>query len=213
MGSQITSIKTQRRNRKRVNVYLDGEYGFSLGLEVAASLKRGDSLSAEEIEELQLRDSEEMAYSRSLKYLAYRPRSTAEVRRYLRKKAVSEQVSERVAGRLREVGLLDDRAFAEYWVENRETFRPRSRRLLRQELRQKGIDEELVSEVLTGVDEENSAHRAAVRQAPKYARLDDEGFRQKMSSFLRRRGFNYEVAREAVSRLLLQRGGEETGDS
>jgi regulatory protein len=213
MGSQITSIKTQRRNRKRVNVYLDGEYGFSLGLEVAASLKRGDSLSEEEIEELQLRDSEEMAYDKSLKYLAYRPRSTAEVRRYLKEKAVSEQVSERVAGRLREAGLLDDRAFAEFWVENRETFRPRGRRLLRQELRQKGIDEELVAEVVSSLDEDSSAYRAAVKQAPKYARLDDEGFRQKMSSFLRRRGFDYEVVREAVSRLLQQRGGEEMGDS
>lgn len=211
MGGQITGIKTQSRNRKRVNVYLDGDYGFSLALEVAASLKRGDSLSDGEIEELQLRDSEAMAYNKTLKYLGYRPRSTAEVSRYLRDKGFHEQVSEQVTMRLRRAGLLDDRAFAQYWVENRETFRPRGRRLLRQELRQKGISEELIAEVLAEVDEESSAYRAAVAHAAKYARLDDDGFRDKMSSFLRRRGFDYEVVREVVSRLLLQRGEEGFG--
>jgi regulatory protein len=213
MGGQITGIKTQSRNRNRVNVYLDGDYGFSLGLEVAASLKRGESLSDDEIEELQLRDSEAVAYNRTLKYLGYRPRSTAEVRRYLRDKGFDEQVSDRVTMRLRRAGLLDDPAFAQYWVENRETFRPRGRRLLRQELRRKGIREELVAEVLAEVDEESSAYRAAVGQAVKYARLDDDGFREKMSSFLRRRGFDYEVVRETVSRLLLQRGEEGSADS
>lgn len=212
MGRQITDIKTQTRNRRRVNVYLDGQYGFSLGLDVAASVSRGDSLSDEEIENLRARDAEEIAYNKCLKYLAYRPRSTGEVRRYLREKGVSAEVSGLVAGRLERVGLLDDRAFARYWVENRETFRPRGRRLLRQELREKGIDEELVAEVLAGVDEESSAFRAALSKAPRYARLDDEGFRAKMSGFLRRRGFDYEVVRGTVSRVLLQRGDEGAAD-
>jgi regulatory protein len=213
MAGEITGIKTQSRNRNRVNVYLDGDYGFSLGLEVAASLKRGESLSDDQIEELQLRDSEAVAYNRTLRYLGYRPRSTAEVRRYLRDKGFDEQVSDQVTMRLRRAGLLDDHAFAQYWVENRETFRPRGRRLLRQELRQKGIGEELVAEVLAEVDEESSAYRAAVGQAAKYARLDDDGFQEKMSSFLRRRGFDYEVVRATVSRLLLQRGEEGSADS
>jgi regulatory protein len=212
MGGQITDIKTQARNRRRVNVYLDGEYGFSLGLEVAAGLSRGDSLSDEEIADLQLRDDEEIAYNKSLKYLAYRPRSTAEVMRYLREKGVGAEVSGLVADRLRRVGLLDDRAFARYWVENREAFRPRGRRLLRQELRAKGVNDELVAEVLASVDEDGSAFRAALSKAPRYARLDDEGFREKMSGFLRRRGFDYEVVRETVSRVLLQRD-EEAADS
>ncbi len=212
MGGQVTDIKMQARNSRRVNVYLDGQYGFSLALDVAASVGRGDNLSDEEIEKLQARDSEETAYDKCLKYLAYRPRSTSEVRRYLREKGVSAEVCELVAGRLERVGLLDDRAFARYWVENRETFRPRGRRLLRQELRAKGIDEELVVEVLSGVDEESSAFRAASSKATRYAGLDDEGFSAKMSGFLRRRGFDYEVVRETVSRVLLQRGEEGAAD-
>lgn len=210
MAGQITEIKVQKRKRDRVNVYLDGEYSFSLAMGVAASLKRGDVLSDEEIQELQSRDSVQKAYDRALDYLAYRPRSSAELRRYLRQKQVSREVSELALERLNAAGLLDDGAFARYWVENRETFKPRGHRALRHELRQKGIDEELIAEVLSGVDEEESAYRAAVRQAQRYDHLDDGVFRQKMYDFLRRRGFGYEVIRETISRLL-QQSAEEGG--
>jgi len=210
VAGQITEIKLQARNRKRVNVYLDGEYGFSLGLLVAAPLSRGDTLSDEEIEELLLQDSIQTAFDRTLKFLAYRPRSSAEVKRYLREKGVAARVSERVLDRLRSASLLDDLAFAQYWVENRESFRPRGRRLLRQELRAKGIGQGLIDEVLTDVEEGRSAYQAAVQRAARYARLDDEAFREKMYGFLRRRGFDYEVVRETIARLLLQRNGEGT---
>ncbi len=210
MAGQITDIKPQGKNRRRVNVYLDGEYGFSLELLVAAPLGRGDVLSDEEIEELLLQDSIQTAFDRTLKYLAYRPRSSAEIKRYLREKGVDPLVGERVLDRLRSDGLVDDLAFARYWVENRESFRPRGRRLLGQELRAKGIGQGLIAEVLTDVDEGRSAYQAAVQRAARYARLDDEAFREKMYGFLRRRGFDYEVTRETIARLLLQRNGEGT---
>ncbi len=208
MAGQITDIRVQKRKRDRVNVYLDGEYAFSLEMGVAVSLKRGEILSDEEIQGLELRDSVQKAYDRTLNYLAYRPRSGAELRRYLTKTHVSPEVSERVLERLSAAGLLDDEAFARYWVENRETFRPRGRRALRQELRQKGIDDALIAEILNELNEEESAKRAAIKQAPRYDNLDDGVFRQKMYSFLRRRGFDYEVVRETISCLLQQRSEE-----
>jgi len=202
VAGEITAIKAQKRNKDRVNIHLDGEYAFSLEMIVAVSLKRGDYLSDERIKELQMQDSFEKAYGRTLNYLAYRPRSSAEVSRYLGEKGVPSQVSEEVVQRLSRAGLLDDLAFARYWVENRETFKPRSHRLLRQELRQKGVDDELIAEAVGEVDEEESAHQAASKQASRYAHLDDELFRQRMYNFLRRRGFSYEVIRETISGLL-----------
>jgi regulatory protein len=213
VAGEITGLKEQKRNRGRVNVYLDGEYAFSLKMIVAASLKRGDYLSDEEIGELQMHDALEKAHNRALNYLAYRPRSSAEMSRYLSGKGVPSRVGEEVLQRLSGAGLLDDRAFARYWVENRETFKPRGRRLLKQELRQKGVGDELIAEALTDVDEEKSAYQAASRQASRYARLDDGLFRQRMYNFLRRRGFAYEVIGETISRLLCQRNQEGATDS
>jgi regulatory protein len=208
VAGEITAIKAQKRNKDRVNIHLDGEYAFSLEMIVAASLKRGDYLSDEEIKGLQMQDSFQKAHDRALNFLAYRPRSSAEVSRYLKEKGVPLEVSEEVLQRLSAARLLDDVAFARYWVENRETFKPRGRRLLRQELRQKGVDDELIAEALSEVDEEESAYQAALKQASRYARLDDGLFRQRMYNFLRRRGFTYEVIRETISRLLHQRSEE-----
>lgn len=208
VAGEVTAVKAQKRSRKRVNVYLDGEYAFSLKVAVAASLKAGDYLSDAEIAELQKQDCFEKAYDRVLNYLAYRPRSNAEVRRYLKKKRVPLPVSEEVLERLTAAGFLDDEAFARYWVENRETFKPRGRRLLRHELRQKGVDYALISEALADVDEGESAYRAACKRASRYIHLDDELFRKKMYGFLRRRGFGYDVVRETLSRVLQCRSDE-----
>jgi regulatory protein len=203
VAGQITDIKAQKKNR--VGIYLDGEYGFSLGFLVAAPLSRGDTLSDQEIEELLTRDSVETAYDRTLKYLAYRPRSGAEVVRYLSQKGVAAKIRDLVLDRLRGAGLVDDGAFAQFWVENRGSFRPQGRRLLRQELRQKGISEGLIDEVLSGVEEDSSAYAAAVQRAVRYAHLEDEAFREKMYGYLRRRGFDYEVVAETTARLLTER--------
>jgi regulatory protein len=213
VAGQITAIKAQKRNQKRVSIYLDGKYGFSLAFLVAAPLARGESLSDQKIEELLTQDSVETAYDRTLKYLAYRPRSGAEVARYLSQKGVAPRIRDRVLERLRGAGLVDDDAFARFWVENRESFRPQGRRLLRQELHGKGISEELIDEALSGVDEDRSAYAAAVQRAGRYSHLSDEAFREKMYGYLRRRGFDYEVVAETTARLLAERGRGELGEA
>jgi len=213
MAGQITAIKVQKRNKLRVGVYVDGEYAFSLGSLAAAQLSRGDNLSDQQIEELLTRDSVEAAYDRTLKYLAYRPRSSAEVGRYLSQKGVGAEIRDRVLDRLRGAGLVDDGAFAQFWVENRESFRPQGRRLLRQELRQKGISEGLIDEVLLGVEEDRSAYAAAAQRAVRFAHLEDEAFREKMYGYLRRRGFDHEVVAETTARLLAERGEGRAGRS
>ncbi len=208
MEGKITALREQKRNKDRVNVYLDGEYAFSLGAQLAAELQEGSFLSAAELHELQGRDSFASAYRKALDYLAYRPRSRRELSDYLQGKRMPERIIEEVLGGLAREGLVDDLAFAQYWVENRERFRPRSRAMLRYELRRKGLDEEVISEALGAVDEEESARKAARRRAPRYIRLDEKSFRQKMSQFLRRRGFAYHLIRDVVDSLLQQRGGD-----
>jgi len=201
MGGRITALRTQKRDKEQVNVYLDGEYAFSLKAIVAARLRVGRSLSDEEIDALMWEDSFQKAYDQALDFLSYRPRSRAEVLRYLRRKEVPPRVSEEVIRRLTAAGLVDDVSFARYWLENRESFNPRSPRVLRYELRQKGLDSETISQVLEGLDEERSAYRAAAKRAGRWAHLDWESFRRKAGSFLKRRGFSYQVIESVLNRL------------
>ena len=200
MVGTITALKVQKRNPRRVNVYLDDRYAFGLAAIEAARLRRGQVLSDEDIEELKERDSFEKAHDRALHFLSYRPRSEAEMRRYLRGKAVSPAVEDEVIEHLTRAKLLDDLAFARYWVENRKSFNPRGLRMLRYELRQKGLSEETIAQALTDLDEEDSAHRVAARRGRRLAHLDQVSFRQKLRAHLLRRGFPHEVVNSAVER-------------
>ena len=137
---KITALRQQKRNQERVNVYLDGEFAFGLPLESAIGLRVGQTLSDAEIAALQDQDQFVRLRSQAERYLSYRPRSTAELRRHLLRKGHDEAQVERVIAYLTERSLLDDYAFARYWVEQRVTFKPRSQMALRQELYARGVD-------------------------------------------------------------------------
>ena len=201
MAGKITALEFQKKNPERVSVFLDGRFAFGLPAIVAARLKRGQVLSDAEIQSLEAEGAVETAYDRTLNYLSYRPRSRAEVEQYLQKRGLSEAQIEPVAQRLERAGLLDDEAFARFWVENRERHRPKGLRALRYELRQKGISRETIDRALASVDVPDSAYRSAGRKAQQLAHLDRETFTNKLVAYLARRGFDYEIARETAGRL------------
>jgi regulatory protein len=198
---KITALQAQKRNRERLNVYLDGQYAFSLALNAAVGLRLGQQLSAEEIARLQTQDEYEKAKESALRFISYRPRSMAEVRQNLRGKGVDDTIIEQVVNRLAELELLDDAAFARYWVEQRETFKPRSPLALRQELQQKGLERQVIDEALAELDVTAAARRAAEQQAGRWEHLDKESFYQKMGGFLQRRGFSYSIVREVTDEV------------
>ncbi len=202
---KITALKAQLRNPNRVNVYLDGRFAFGLAkIEVLRlSLKVGQELDEAAIARLQQADDEEQAYERMLKLLSSRPRSEAEVRRRLREHKVAEPTAEAVLVRLRRAGLVDDAAFAGYWVENRAAFRPRSQRQLKAELRQKGISGEALDSAVAGADDAQAAYQLAVKRAriARLAALPYVEFRRKLGDYLARRGFDFETIEPIVERL------------
>ncbi len=199
--ARITALEPQKRDPDRVNVHLDGEYAFSLARIVAAWLQVGQDLSAEKITALQTDDARERAYQQALLFLSYRARSTSEIRQNLRKHKTPAEIIEQTIERLQGERLANDDQFAKAWVENRSTFRPRSRRALAIELRQKGIPDEAVQSALAGVDEEALAYEAALKRARRLESLDWNDFRTKLSEFLARRGFSYSVVAPVVSRI------------
>lgn len=210
MEHKITALKIQKKNPNRVNVYLDEEFAFGLAKIVAAWLSVGQELTAEEIEKLQRQDMTEVAFQAALRLLNYRARSESEIRKNLENKGFTSQTVDEIIERLRASGLLNDERFATDWVENQSNFRPRGRRLLKLEMRMKGLSEEHIESALQGArDEEALAYDAAQRPAQRYARLGWQDFRLKLSQFLARRGFTYPVIAPTVSRLWseLQAGG------
>ncbi len=199
---KVTAVEAQKKNPNRVNIYLDDQFAFGLSRIVAAWLSVGQVLSEEKITALQAEDAREVAFQRACRLLSYRPRSVDEIRKNLEKNEIPPETIAQTLVRLEELGLLGDAAFARAWVENRSTFRPRSKRALGLELRQKGIDQETIQSALdTVTDEEPLAMQAAQKQARRLARCDWPQFRQRLGGFLARRGFSYEVIAPVVRRV------------
>jgi regulatory protein len=200
MGT-ITALKAQVKNPDRVSVFVDGEFVIGLAAVVAAGLQVGQTITAAELARLEQNEQAHRARERVLGLLVRRPYSAVEVVRYLRRHQFDEETIRAVVDDLTEAGLIDDDAFAAYWVEQRETFRPRSRLALRQELSLKGVDREVVAEALAEVDEAGAARRLARKQAGRYSRLSEFEFQAKLSQYLRRQGFPYDIVSDVVAEV------------
>lgn len=206
---KITAIEAQKRRPNRVNIHLDGEFAFGLERITAAWLRVGQELDEKKIEQLQAEDTRERALQQALLFLSYRARSESEIRKNLQKHEIPESVIDETLERLRRDGLANDDQFARAWVENRSAFRPRSRRLMALELRQKGLDNEAAKSALEGVDDEALAYKAAQKRANRLKGLEWSEFRTKLSGFLARRGFSYSVIAPAVTRIWNETHAEE----
>ena len=203
MVSEVTAIREGKGRKKRVNVFLDGRFGFSLETEVAAreGIRIGAELSAEQIEALTRTNRYYVCLGTAMNYLSYRPRSEFEVRTRLERRGFDRANIEAVLGKLKEQRLLDDENFARFWEENRDSFRPRSQRMVQLELKRKGVAHETIEQVTATIDDGEMAYRAAASKARTLRDSDYQTFRRRVGDFLRRRGFNYETINQTVKKL------------
>lgn len=200
MAGIITALKIQEGNKERVNVFLDGKFALAMTAVAAAALRKGQYLSDAEIDQLKQADERDKAYNQAIRFLGFRPRSQAEIERHLREKKYSPEVVTETVERLRREQYLDDEAFARFWLENRERFRPRGRQALRYEMRQKGLPGDVIETTLNELDEDESAWTAVENKLSRWKNLDELSFKQKVMAFLSRRGFNYEIASQTANR-------------
>ena len=204
--SRITALKTSKRTEKQVNMFLDGKFAIKVDTELAVKkgLKIGQELSDEQIKDL----AEDVSLARCLntayRFLSYRPRSEAEMKDRLYRRGFADSQIEIVINKLKEQKLLDDTAFAQFWKENRDAFRPRSQRLTRMELKKKGVADEIIKEVTDDSNDMDSAYQAALKKAQRLSGADYEVFRRRLGDFLQRRGFGYAVINQTVKRLWLE---------
>ena len=199
----ITDIRPQKKRQDRVNIFIDGRYALALDRLSAheARLEIGQELSEAQLTELLEKAGLDSALSVALRYLAARPRSERELRTRLRQRKIGEAVIDRTVEQLKSRGLLDDFTFAQYWVDQRVTFRPRSRRMLEMELRQKGVDGSAIDDATLDMDDEAEAYRAAQRRARSLPTDDFDSFFKKLVDHLARRGFGYATASKTARGL------------
>jgi len=110
-------------------------------------------------------------------------------------------VAETAIAKLREQNLIDDFTFAQFWKDNRLSFRPKSKRLIKKELRDKKVAAQIIEQVIKDIDDEEIAYKLGSRRLPRLVHLDYPDFYRRISSYLAYRGFSYQVIRDTAGRL------------
>jgi len=198
---EVTLLKAQK-NGKRVNVYLDGVFGFGIDLDnlVLSHIKIGTVLSDEEVQKIVRKAEFQKTLDKLLRFATFRPRSKKEIDEYFKHKKVHESMWKDLIEKLIHFELLDDAKFAKWWVEQRQSFRPKPKRIMNQELRMKGIKQDTIEQALeeTPIDEEKMARELLAKRAYKWDRLDPKIAKQKKFQYLAGKGFDWEVVKKIL---------------
>lgn len=201
--SIITKLEVKRTlggKVRGVRVYLDSRYAFTVEPDLAVGLKLNQEMDLSGITGLKVKNERLRCLTAAYRFLANRPHSERELSQKLRRRFGEEAVNSAIT-ELKEHDLLNELDFARYWCETREAFKPRSRRLTGLELRQKGVAPEVIETAVSTLDDAVSAYRAALKKAHLLKSEDYDTFERKLSGYLGRRGYNYEVIRQTVKTL------------
>lgn len=199
----VTAITRQVKNGAFYSISIDGEFRFSVSDLVLSDsqLEIGLELDEQQITYFQAAGQSSKAYNQALNYLSTRARSTMEIKKYLLGRDYSEQVTSLTIDRLIGAGLLNDQDFAKQWLASRANNQPKSRRMLEQELQQKGIDSQIIQDVLS---EEHCLYGdklAIINLIQKKHLLQRYPEQNKLISYLQRQGFSYADIKQATSEL------------
>jgi regulatory protein len=195
----ITAIKAQIKNPNRVSVFVDGAYTFSLSLDelLEVKLKSGQVLTNPELKKLQQLSSDGKLRMRAFEWLLIRPRSARELTDYLRKKQAGDELTQKIVTDAQKRNYQNDKAFAEWWVEQRRNGKQRSARYITQELTSKGVAREIISEVLADNEMADiDTLRVLVAKKRQSARYADD---QKLIEYLARQGYSFSLIKEVLA--------------
>lgn len=149
----------------------------------------------------------EKFYLIAVKYLSYRPRSEKEVREKLKLKNTPPEITEKIINTLKQQKFINDEEFARMWTSHRLKLSPKSKRIIKMELLQKGIDNEIIEKTLSGnqdekIDDLEQAKKLAESRIERYKNLPKQEIYQKLGGFLARRGFSWGTIKAAIDECL-----------
>jgi regulatory protein len=189
---KITTILKQINQSDRYSIFVDDGYAFSLSANalLESKLMRGQEISQQELSEFKQKSDDDKLYNQTLRFVALRPRTKAEVTTYLTKKHSPSPLVEQITNKLQSIGLLDDTQFAQSFVHDRRLLRPTSRRKMIIDLQKKRVSKDIAEEIVgTSQEDERAALSLIVERKRRQSAYKDN---VKLMQYLSRQGFKYE---------------------
>jgi len=191
---KITKIEIQKRNKDKVNLFLDDEFRCGLTAEsvVRSRLIVGDELTEERLDEIFLTSESEIAFNKACDYISRSMKTVKQIRDWLKGKSFDSKVIENVIGKLREYRYIDDSLYAELYINA--NLPTKGKRRLAVELTQKGVNKDLIEKTVDALPDDKLSENANVL-AEKYMRNKDNSMQNliKLQRYLLSRGYDYET--------------------
>ena len=204
----ITKIEKQKKNSKRWNLYIDGEFACGISEETFLNFgfRTNDEISEDTLSEVKRFDEYQFAKKSALDFLAYRIRSKKEIIDKLKAKKISEETIEKTIGHLEKLGLINDEEFAKLLVQSNTGKNPSGKSVIRQKLYRKGISKDISEKMLNETFSEKKERTLIMDIFNKYKRrlagLDKNHKRKKMFEHLARKGFDFDIINEILNEKL-----------
>ena len=198
---QITDLKPQVKNSKRVSVYLDGNYycGLDLITVIKERLKVGDTITKERLVEIQRESEAQACMDVALRALSKSVKTEKDIVKKLLSKGFLEEIAIETVEKLKGYGYINDQDYSNRYAE---TYKNRKgKKLIKLELKQKGVDEKVIDETLNAIESELET---ALKLAEKYCKNKDKDIKlkQKCYNYLLSKGFSYEDSLTATKQVL-----------
>lgn len=214
---KVTSVEPQKKNPNRFNVFLDGEFAFGADedLVVNRRLVIGKIINQEDLKKVLFEAEVGKLMERMYRWFSIRQHSEKEVRDYFRtknleskvkgKELISELAVDILVENLKKKGMVNDLEFAKAWVVARRRSKQKGIKAIKLELFQKGIDKEIIEEVLResfdfAQGEEELAKQALEKKMKHWKNLGPQDLKRKAFEFLMRKGFEYEVVKAVIGK-------------
>ncbi len=216
---QITDISPQKKNKNRVNLFLDGKYAFSVSLEniLKNKFKIGIELSNDDVTKSTNEESQQKYQDKVINFLSFRPRSEKEIRDYLAKKiaadssisfsqAQNSSLIEKIFSKLKKYNYIDDVEFARWWLKSRSSSRPKGKNFIKIELIKKGISKQIIENVLKKAPNQlKLAEKAIEKKLNTWHNLPLFEQKRKIYNYLASRGFQQDVIEDIFAKLSKKR--------
>ncbi len=206
--STIIRIERQRGSKGRYRVFLEDGTSFFLQEEllIKYGLKPGLRVDIGRLGVWLKEDEIKIALNRAIRYLGFRSRSQKEVENYLQRKGFCTEVVEEVIEKLKGYGYIDDMTFAKEWVSNRMRNNPKGKRTMVQELRAKGVHQNIIDNIMSTITDEEEEALALVlveKYYKRYKGLEEREMVYRIGQALARRGFQWELIQRVIRRYLI----------
>lgn len=202
---KITSIEPQR-NKNRVNIYVDDLFtiGIDLELKYKHKLEIGMEVDDNFIREVLKAEEQNKVINHALNLLSFRQRSEKEIFTALKRKGYEEFYIENAIDYCRNQKYLDDRAFAKAFIKDKLNINKLGGQRIKFELQKKGVSQEIIDEVLVldKDDQLEAAFKLAEKKLPSYKNDDRNAVYRKLSGFLQRKGYSFEIVSKVMREVL-----------